>query len=85
MLEKAKHYPDSARERGAKGQAVISFSLDEKGKVTKLSLLQSSGETDLDVEALAVVDRASPFPEPPQGAQRDFGVVITFGLEKVEP
>jgi colicin import membrane protein len=85
MLERAKRYPETALARGAHGAAVIGFSIDESGKVVRLSLLESSGEADLDVESLALVDRASPFPAPPPGAARTFAAEITFGEEKDDP
>ncbi|ACB96505.1 energy transducer TonB [Beijerinckia indica] len=80
LLERAKHYPETALQRGARGRAVVGFSLDDAGRVINLELLQSSGEADLDVESLALVDRASPFPVPPPGAQRTFAAEIGFGV-----
>ncbi|MGA2639126.1 energy transducer TonB [Methylocella sp.] len=84
LLERAKQYPESARERGASGNAVVSFTIDETGALTNVSLVRSSGDTDLDVESLALVARAAPFPTPPPDAQRAFAAEITFGLEQVE-
>ena len=81
LLARVKHYPESARERGAHGAAVISFAIDDAGELTNVSLLRSSGETDLDVESLALVARAAPFPKPPPDAQRAFAAEITFGVE----
>lgn len=79
MLERAKHYPEAALERGAHGISVIGFAIDAAGEVASLSLLRSSGDADLDAESLAVVGRAAPFPAPPAGAQRVFAAEITFG------
>lgn len=84
LLERAKQYPESARERGARGNAVVSFTIDETGTLTNVSLVRSSGDTDLDVESLALVARAAPFPKPPPDAQRAFAAEITFGLEQAE-
>jgi colicin import membrane protein len=84
LLERAKQYPESARERGARGNAVVSFTIDETGALTNVSLVRSSGDTDLDVESLALVARAAPFPKPPPDAQRAFAAEITFGLEQAE-
>jgi TonB family protein len=81
LLARVKHYPESARERGAHGAAVISFTIDDAGELTNVSLLRSSGDTDLDVESLALVARAAPFPKPPPDAQRAFAAEITFGVE----
>lgn len=79
MLERAKHYPEAALERGAHGISVIGFAIDAAGEVASVSLLRSSGDADLDAESLAVVGRAAPFPAPPAGAQRVFAAEITFG------
>ena len=65
MLERVKHYPEAARQRGVKGIAIIGFVLDESGRVGSVSLLRSSGEADLDAESVALVNRAAPFPPPP--------------------
>ena len=79
MLERAKHYPEAALERGVRGVSVIEFALDETGGVASVSLLRSSGDADLDAESVALVGRAAPFPAPPPGAQRAFAAEITFG------
>ncbi len=70
LLERVKHYPETARQRSAKGIATIGFVLDELGRIASVSLLRSSGEADLDRESVALVNRAAPFPPPPPGAQR---------------
>ncbi len=80
LLERAKQYPESARERSVHGSAVVSFAVDEAGELTNVSLLRSSGDADLDIESVALVARAAPFPKPPEGAQRAFAAEITFGL-----
>jgi len=85
LLERSKHYPETALQRGARGRAVVGFSLDDEGRVVNLELLKSSGEADLDVESLALVDRASPFPVPPPGAQRTFAAEIGFGVSSDDP
>jgi periplasmic protein TonB len=84
LLERAKQYPQAAKERGARGSAVVVFALDDKGELSEVSLVRSSGEADLDAESLALVARAAPFPRPPLGAQRAFAAEITFGLQKSE-
>lgn len=80
MLERAKHYPKTARQRGAKGAAIIGFVLDLSGKITSVSLLRSSGKADLDAESVALVSRAAPFPPPPPGAQVSFAIEVAFGM-----
>jgi len=80
MLERVKHYPETARQRGAKGLAIIGFVLDECGRITSVSLLRSSGEADLDAESVALVNRAAPFPPPTPGAQDSFAIEVAFGM-----
>jgi periplasmic protein TonB len=80
MLERAKHFPKSASQRGAKETAIIGFVLDLSGHITSVSLLRSSGEADLDAESVALVNRAAPFPPPPPGAQVSFAIEVAFGM-----
>jgi protein TonB len=76
----AVRYPESARERGAEGVAVVSFSFDARGQVTSAALAQSSGDAALDAEAVASVRRASPLPPPPEGAQRAYAIPLRYRL-----
>jgi periplasmic protein TonB len=78
MLELAKQFPPDARARGAHGTSLVYFELDDKGGVKTVRLLKSSGDTELDVESLAVVERAAPFPKPPPGAQKAFAADIEY-------
>jgi TonB family protein len=78
MLELAKQFPADARARGAHGTATVYFEIDDQGRVKTVKLLASSGDTELDVESLAVVERAAPFPKPPPGAQKAFAAEIEF-------
>jgi TonB family protein len=77
-LERFKEYPKSAIARHAVGEVSVFFSIDDTGQPQDISMLQSSGEEDLDAEALAIISRAAPYPIPPEGAQRDFAVTIGF-------
>jgi colicin import membrane protein len=79
MLERVKHYTETARQRRAKGIAIVGFILDESGQIRSVSLLRSSGEADLDVESVALVHRAAPFPPPP-GAHDSFAIEVAFGM-----
>jgi periplasmic protein TonB len=63
---------------GQPGTAAIRFSIDDKGALRDVQLVQSSGIPTLDAEALAVVHKAAPFPPPPTGAQRDFSANVSF-------
>lgn len=59
-----------------RGAALVQFSIADGGRLASVSLAQSSGSTRLDRAALTVVQRAAPFPSPPQGAQRSFSIQI---------
>ena len=60
----------------ARGAAVVAFRIAPSGALAGLSIARSSGSTRLDRAALTVVQRAAPFPPPPQGAQRSFSIEI---------
>lgn len=64
-LNRHKKYPRDARRAGQEGVAEVAFTLDRSGKVLRAHLVKSSGSSALDEEALAVLERASPFPAPP--------------------
>ncbi len=78
MLELKKEFPEDAKRRGVFGTAQIYFELNDDGSVKSEKLLKSSGDAALDVESLALVQRAAPFPKPPTGAQKVFAADITF-------
>ncbi|QBF30451.1 energy transducer TonB [Thalassococcus sp. S3] len=58
------------------GAAVIAFSIASNGGLSAASVARSSGSSQLDRAALAVVQRAAPFPPPPTGAKRQFSIRI---------
>jgi protein TonB len=64
-LSRFKRYPDGARARGSQGSVLVEFTVDRSGKVVTSRVLQHSGSTVLDAEAIAVLQRASPLPSPP--------------------
>jgi protein TonB len=47
-LESHKRYPESARERGEEGHAVLRFQVDRSGHVLDYTVTSSSGYADLD-------------------------------------
>ncbi len=80
LLEAAKHYPEKAEARRAAGAAIVHFQLDAAGNLVLASLLRSTGDAELDAEALALVRRLSPYPRPPAGAVLNFTPMLRFVL-----
>lgn len=61
---------------GARGKATVGFKISASGAATSVRILRSSGSAKVDRIALRHIQRASPFPRPPKGAQRSFSVVF---------
>jgi protein TonB len=61
-----KFYPETARERGVSGDAVVAFTVGAGGGVNSVSIVQSSGSADLDAAARQIV-RSVSAPPPPGG------------------
>lgn len=76
-LKKHQRYPGEARSKGQKGTVVIEFAIDRSGKLTSKKLVKSSGMSLLDEEAMAAVERASPFPLPPD---EEPGEVLRYSM-----
>jgi protein TonB len=68
-IQKSKHYPRLARERGIEGETLLEFTLFRDGKLGDIRVLRSSGFAILDEEALRTVRRATPFPGLPEGTR----------------
>jgi protein TonB len=84
-LNKHKRYPGEARDKKEEGVAVVWFSLDRSGKVIEGRLQRSCGSTQLDKEAIDVLNRASPFPRPPSDLTAlsfNFSLPIRFQIKK---
>jgi len=63
VLRRVLRYPPNAR--GQTGKVMISIVLDRQGRVIESRILKPSGVAVLDEEALAIAQRAQPFPPPP--------------------
>lgn len=71
LLERMKRYPPEARARGEHGVVQAHFRIDRSGRVVASRITRGSGSAALDHEALALVQRAQPFPPPPDGLRGD--------------
>jgi len=82
-LNRHKRYPSAARSRRLQGVAKVEFKIDGAGKLIEARLVDGSGSTLLDKEALAVLDRASPFPAPPGQRQHvHLALPIEFRIKR---
>jgi protein TonB len=85
LLERKKRYPTTAYARREQGVAHVSFTLDRHGRLVESHIERSSGAADLDQEALALLNRAQPFPPSPAtgvvGEHVHLTVPIRFSLK----
>lgn len=77
-LERHKRFPTAKRYDGQNGEAVITFSIDGRGRVVSVTTMRSSGSTVYDRESEAMVRRASPYPRPPNGQSLTFSIPVNF-------
>jgi protein TonB len=83
-ISKHKKYPKIAAMRGWQGEAVVELELDGSGKLKSKKIIQSSGHDVLDRQALEMVEKALPFPAPPEalrGTSFTITVPVPFKLE----
>ncbi|NVO17549.1 MAG: energy transducer TonB [Rhodoplanes sp.] len=79
LLHRHKRYPAAAG--GRTGVTRVAFTIDREGRLQRRAIATSSGSDALDAEALALIDRAGPFPPPPAelpDAALSFVVPIRF-------
>jgi protein TonB len=83
-LMRVRHYPERARRRGLEGDVVLDLVLGRDGFVQEKTVYSSSKFDILDEEAIVMVDRAVPFPAPPQnyrpGERLSFRIPVRFEL-----
>jgi protein TonB len=58
------------------GAAVVAFTIAPGGGLAAIAIARSSGNAEFDQLALSHIQRAVPFPAPPDGAQRSFNVTV---------
>lgn len=83
-ISKHKKYPKIAAMRNWQGEAIIELELDGNGKLKTKKIIQSSGHEVLDKQALEMVEKALPFPAPPEalrGSNFTITVPVPFKLE----
>ncbi len=65
-IQKVRNYPEIARKEGIEGNVYLSFVVLKDGRVENINILESSGNSILDEEAVNTLKRAQPFPEIPE-------------------
>ncbi len=78
LITRQQHYPASALAQHIKGTVRVAFWLDERGGLTRQAVYGTSGNPELDAEAVAAIRRAAPFPPPPPDQPRGFVAAIEF-------
>jgi protein TonB len=68
LLAAKQEYPRSAQMRGDEGTARVRLLVAADGSITSVELVQATGSTLLDHEAIAVARKVGAFPAPPGGA-----------------
>jgi protein TonB len=83
-LESHKRYPDSARQRGEEGRAVLRFRVDRSGRVLTYALASSTGYPDLDAAIDAMMRGATlpPFPADMTASDVEVSVTVRFSLTR---
>ncbi len=83
-LESHKRYPNSARERGEEGRAVLRFRVDRSGRLLNYAVVQSTGHPDLDAAIDQMMRGASlpPFPADMTATDVEVTVPVNFALAR---
>jgi protein TonB len=83
-LENHKRYPDSSRQRGEEGRAVLRFAIDRSGRVLDFAVAQSTGYPALDASIEEMMRGAvlPPFPAGMTQPRIDVSVTIRFSLSR---
>jgi periplasmic protein TonB len=62
QIERAKIYPEKARQAGVEGTVELRFQIGPDGNAAGLEIVRSSGHPELDESALQTIRRAAPYP-----------------------
>jgi len=82
-LERHKKYPSRAKRMRIEGEVLLRIIIDRLGEIQQISLAKRSGNRLLDKSAIAMAQRANPFPpmlENDLRAQLEFVVPVDFSL-----
>ncbi|WP_454916870.1 TonB family protein [Xanthobacter sediminis] len=72
-------YPPSGRKAGLRGTARVAFALEANGTIRpgSLKIAESSGQPELDANALKTIEASSPFDPPPRPIA--ISIAVTYG------
>jgi len=73
-----RNFPDVARQLGSKGQLRLSVVLRYDGRIQAITLLQSSGNSELDQAAVDIVELAAPYAPFSQTLRDEYGDFLTI-------
>jgi len=82
-LNSFKRYPAEAKRQGKTGVVMVRFRIDRTGHMLSYRIEQGSGHAALDEETVRLMQRADPFPAPPDsvsGAELEFVVPVQYRL-----
>ena len=76
-LQNEIRYPKKCREAGVEGRTIIKFVVKKNGKIKKIEVARSSGNKQLDKEAMRVIKK---MPKWTPGKHEDKNVNVMFAL-----
>jgi len=82
-ISKHKRYPRIAEARGWEGEVIVELLVDGSGQLKSKKIIQRSGYDVLDKQALDMIEKAAPFPVPPEvlrGSSFSITVPVPFKL-----
>ena len=82
-LNSLKRYPAEAKRQGKMGVVMVRFRIDRHGHMLAYRIEQGSGHGILDEETTRLMQRADPFPAPPDsvpGTELEFVVPVQYKL-----
>jgi protein TonB len=81
---KYKQYPRLAQMRGWQGTVKVELHIDTTGNIRSSSVIESSNYEVLDKQALEMVRKATPLPQPPEALRgREFTIIVPINFRLV--
>jgi len=81
-ISKYKQYPKLAQVRGWQGIVIVEIEMSPTGAVLSMTIKKSSGYDILDTEAMQMIQRAMPLPQPPESLKsKNFTVLVPVSFQ----